>query len=259
MKQNISVKYQRHEFILNRVKEDGKIYVTELAKELDITPETLRRDLTELEEENELVRIHGGAVPAPKNEGLELEFRKKMVLMSEEKKRVARRAAKEIRSGMTIGADVGTSIMYIPDMLEDIENLTVITNSLATAIRFNKAIEEERVQGKVIVLPGTTNPFQSSIKGSYTVDFLKQFSLDMSFISCGGISESAIYDYDLEESLVSRTFIQMSQENITLLDHSKIDQRQLIEICPVKMIDKFICDVPKPASLFNVPGEWITA
>ena len=57
---------------------------------------------------------------------------------------------------MTIGADVGTSIMYIPDMLEDIENLTVITNSLATAIRFNKAIEEERVQGQVIVLPGTT-------------------------------------------------------------------------------------------------------
>ena len=83
--------------------------MTELAKELDITPETLRRDLTELEEENELVRIH--EKPAPKNEGLELEFRKN-VLMSEEKKRVARRAAKEWK-GMTIGADV-EPIMYIP-------------------------------------------------------------------------------------------------------------------------------------------------
>lgn len=60
MKQNISVKYQRHELIVDRVNEEGKIYVTELAKELDITPETLRRDLSELEEEKELVRIHGG-------------------------------------------------------------------------------------------------------------------------------------------------------------------------------------------------------
>lgn len=198
-------------------------------------------------------------MPVPKDDGSELEFRKKMILMSDEKKRVAKRAAKEIKSGMTIGIDVGTSIMYIPDMLNGIENLTVITNSLATAVRFNKAIEEERVQGQVIVLPGTTNPYQSSIKGSYTVDFLNQFFLDLSFISCGGMTETALYDYDLEESLVSRTFIQMSDENIVLLDHSKIDHRKLIEICPVNALDTVICDVPKPKEWRNVNSEWITA
>ncbi|XJS10191.1 DeoR/GlpR family DNA-binding transcription regulator [Aerococcaceae bacterium WGS1372] len=192
MKQSINTKYQRHCLIKDRVNEEGKIYVTELAKELDVTPETLRRDLSELEEQNELMRIHGGAVPVERD-ATELEFSKKMVLKSEEKKQVARMAALEVKSDMTIGVDAGTSTMYLADMLEDINNLTVVTNSLAAAIRFNKAIEEGRVKGQVIVLPGTTNPYQSSIKGSYTVEFLKQFSMDLAFIS--------LWRYDRESTL----------------------------------------------------------
>lgn len=257
MKQQLRVKHERHEFILDRVNEEGRIYVTELAKELDITPETIRRDLTELEEKQELIRIHGGAVPVDVEENTELEFSKKMILMSEEKKRVAKIAAKEIKSGMTIGVDVGTSTMYIADMIESIDNLTVITNSLAAALRFNKALEEQRMTGQVIVLPGTTNPLQSSIKGSYTVDFLKQFSLDLSFISCGGMTESAIYDYDLEESLVSRTFIQCSERKVALLDRTKINRRQLIEISSVNDLDKIYADVEKPSDWGSVTTEWV--
>lgn len=258
VKQQASVKHQRQELILDRLNEEGKIYVTELAKDLEITPETVRRDLSELEDNNELVRIHGGAVPAQKNT-LELAFAKKMVLMSDEKKRIARVAALEIKDGMTIGIDVGTSTMYIPDMIESVENLTVITNSLAAAVRFNNAIEEERMTGQVIVLPGITNPSQSSIKGSYTVDFLKQFSLDLSFISCGGLSELSIYDYDLEEITVTRTYMQSSSQNILLVDQSKINQKKRIEICPLNKVDKIISDVTKPEDWHRVKGEWIVA
>lgn len=258
MKQSMNTKYQRHSEIISRINEEGKIYVTELAKELDITPETLRRDLSELEENKELVRIHGGAIPVEK-ELTELEFSKKMVLMSEEKKQVARVAAAEIKNGMTIGVDVGTSTMYIADVINNINNLTVITNSLVAAVHFNKAIEEGRVKGQVIVLPGTTNPYQSSIKGSYTVEFLKQFSMDLSFLSCGGMTDKAIFDYDVEESLVSRTFIQMSNKNVVLLDHSKINQRKLVEISPVEEVDKIICDVDKPEDWDSVHVDWVTA
>nr|WP_275955873.1 DeoR/GlpR family DNA-binding transcription regulator [Oceanobacillus polygoni] len=243
--------------ILNQLEENEKVWVMDLAQTLGVTPETIRRDLAELEMNERLTRIHGGAVPFIQTHR-EMTFEKKMSLHIEEKKRIAKRAAELIQHGDTIAVDVGTTTVHLADMLDDVQGLTVVTNSLSAASRFNYAIEEQRITGQVIMLPGITNPYQASVRGTYTVEFLKRFSFNRAFISCGGVNNSSIYDFDMDESLVSESMIHCSQESILLTDASKLDTKSLFEIGPIRNISKVLCDEEKPAHWYENGYEWMT-
>lgn len=239
-------KDQRQQRIKELVYDSGKVSVNELSFRLSVTPETIRRDLDELENTNEITRIHGAAIPYSPDE-IEMIFNKKMLINQQAKMDVARRAASMINDGDTIALDIGTTTMHIGNFIDQVTSITVITNSLAGAQTFNNAIEEGRMSGQVIVLPGVTNPMQSSIKGSYTINFLKKFHFDKAFISCGGFMEHAVYDFDMEESLVSSTMIECSDSVILLSDKSKMNIRTLFEVATMDSFDEIICDAPCPS------------
>lgn len=186
-------------------------------------------------------------------------YEKKLSLYAEEKKQIAKCAAELIRDGDTIAVDVGSTTVHIADMLENVQGLTVVTNSLSAASRFNLAIEEKRMTGQVIMLPGVTNPYQASVKGTYTVEFLRRFNFNLAFISCGGVTNEAVYDFDMDESLVSEAMIRYSQEAILLTDSSKLNKKSLFQICPLSQVTKVICDKEKPNDWYENGYEWITA
>ena len=187
----------------------------------------------------------------------EIRFEKKMSIRIEAKKRIAKRAADFIQHGDTIAVDVGTTTVHIADMLDDVHGLTIVTNSLRAAGRFNLAIEEQRITGQVIMLPGITNPFQASVKGAYTVEFLKRFSFNWAFISCGGVTSASVYDFDVDESLVSEAMIHCSQEAILLTDASKLDEKSSFRISPMQSISKVICNEDKLEHWPDNGCEWI--
>ena len=81
------------------------------------------------------------------------------------------------------------------------------------------------------MLGGLTNPAQSSVAGAMTLDWLGHMHLDKAFISCGGIVKDTIYDYDLDESLVSAKMMAISKKNILLADSSKIGSSVFLFIC----------------------------
>lgn len=240
------------------VHETGKITVNDLSRYLSVTPETIRRDLDELENNHELTRVHGAAIPYAAGD-VEMVFDKKVSVNYNAKRVLARQAASLINNGDTIAVDVGTTTMHIGNMIENVVGLTVITNSLAAAQTFNNAIEEGRMTGQVIVLPGVTNPAQASIKGSYTINFLSKFHFDKAFISCGGLLEKAVYDFDMEESLVSTTMIEACNQAILLVDSSKLGEKTLFEVAPIKDIDTIICNVDKPKDWASGDYEWLVS
>jgi DeoR family transcriptional regulator, fructose operon transcriptional repressor len=123
---------------------------------------------------------------------------------------------------------------------------------------FNLAIEERGMTGQVIMLPGVTNPYQASVKGTYTVEFLKRFNFNRSFISCGGVTKDAIHDFDMDESLVSEVMIECSREAYLLTDSSKLNKKSIFEICPISNIIKIICDQGKPFDWYENGYEWVT-
>ncbi len=250
-------KDERHQFILTQLELHKKIMVTDLARMQKVTPETIRKDLAELEMNEQLSRIHGGAVPYTPTQK-EMVYEKKLSLHYEEKLKIAKKAAELIQNGDTIAVDVGTTTVHIADMIEDRHGLTIVTNSLSAAYRFNLAIEEKRISGQVIMLPGITNPEQSSVKGTYTVEFLKRFNFNRAFISCGGVTRDAVYDYDMDESLVSEVMIQHSQESILLTDSSKLNKTSVFEISAISNVTKIICDKEKPFDWPESKNEWIS-
>lgn len=250
-------KDDRHEYILEQLDTSKKVMVKVLAKELDVTPETIRRDLEELAMDEQLTRIHGGAIPfVPTHK--EMVYEKKMSHNYDEKRAIAKKAAEFIQNGDTIAVDVGTTTVHIADMIEEVHSLTIVTNSLSAAARFNLALEEKRMTGQVVMLPGVTHPEQSSVKGVYTLEFLKRFQFNRAFISCGGVTKGAVFDFDMDESLVSEVMINHAEESILLTDSSKLNKHALFEISPIDNITTVISDEEKPLDWLKGNYNWIS-
>ncbi|TQR18807.1 DeoR/GlpR family DNA-binding transcription regulator [Psychrobacillus soli] len=251
-------KLERFEHILSKLEFDRKIVVSVIAEELNVAPETIRRDFDELEEQHLLTRVHGGAVKFI-NLRKEQEYLRKMDMQKEAKREIARVAAMRIKDGDTIAVDVGTTTVHIADFLVEVNNVTVVTNSISAAIRFNVALEEKRMTGKVILLGGTTNPKQSSVSGAMTLEWLSRMNLDKAFLSCGGIDEGIVYDYDLDESLVSAKMMENSCFRILLADDSKLEQKSFYTICSLNELTEIICNEACPEKWMAFEGKWIVA
>jgi DeoR/GlpR family transcriptional regulator of sugar metabolism len=238
----LSSEERRHE-ILQLLQENGKIYVNQLAQNLDVTPETIRKDLTFLEEQKLLKRIHGGAIPYT-YQSHEPSFEKKRTMKQEEKKKIGRRAAMLIEDGDTIAIDIGTTTVELAAAIEGKQNLKIITNSLAVANILCQSLDQNKFDGKVMVLGGTLNEQQQSFTGSMTCEMLSQFRVDKAFISCVGITEQGVSDTDIEEVQVSKKMVQAARESFILADYSKLDTDSFCMIAPLTEFSAIICDKP---------------
>ncbi len=248
-------KIERQDHILKELQVEKKIVVAKIADALDVAPETIRRDFAELEDRHLLTRVHGGAVNYIQLR-TEPEFMRKLDMQREVKRQIAKAAAKRICDGDTIAVDVGTTTVHLADFIDEVNNLTVVTNSIAAAERFNLAVEEKRMTGKIILLGGMTNPAQSSVVGAMTLEWLNNMNMDKAFLSCGGMDEQYVYDYDLDESLVSASMAQKSNSRILLTDATKIEQRSFYTVCEVNDFSEVICNQAYPEEWQDFKGKW---
>lgn len=251
-------KVERHAYALDKIQKNKKVVVSEIAEELQVAPETIRRDFAELEEQHLLTRVHGGAVKFL-NLRKEPAFLRKMDMQKEAKRQIAKAAAQRISDGDIIAVDVGTTTVHIAEFVEEVSNVTVVTNSIAAAERFNLAMEEQRMTGKVILLGGLTNPTQSSVAGAMTLEWLDKMSIDKVFLSCGGIDSGIVYDYDLDESLVSSKMVEKSEQRILLADASKIKHKSFYTICKMTELTEVICNERCPAEWEVYNSIWVFA
>lgn len=248
-------KLERFEFILKQLDSEGKIIVANIADALQVAPETIRRDFDELEQQHLLSRVHGGAIKYT-NVRNEPVFLRKLQMHKDAKRQIARIAAKRICDGDTIAVDTGTTTVHIADFLLAVEDITVVTNSIAAAIQFNLAIEERRMTGKVILLGGTANPKQSSVAGAMTLEMLDNMNFDKAFLSCGGISEGIVYDYDLDESLISKKMLKHSKVSYLLADGSKINGKSFFQICHLDECTEILCESTCPLEWQAYEEKW---
>lgn len=239
---------ERHAYILNRLEKEKKILVASLAKDLKVTPETIRRDLDMLEKEKKLQRVYGGAVKYQQTKN-EPHFLKKMSLQAEGKAAIGRKAAEFIKDGDTVMIDVGTTTIHLARSVADVVGVTIVTNSLAVAEELNQRLENKLFDGKVIVLGGTTNPEQRSIVGTLTCKMLEAFRFDKVFLSCGGVTLNEVSDYDFEECLVSSAMVERGRQVFLLADSAKINQQSFYKICPLTTVDYVISNE-------DMPEEW---
>jgi DeoR family fructose operon transcriptional repressor len=242
---------ERKLIILESLKQDGKVMVIPLAQRLDVSAETVRRDLQVLEKEGQLKRFYGGAIKSTfKNDEAPYNMRQSMLPL--EKRAIGRRAAELIQDGSTIVIDVGTTTLELAQAIQGKKRLTILTNSLPVATVLLESISRNIFSGKVIILGGEANPDQRSISGRLCEQMMQQFHVDQAFLSVGGISYSnGITDYDLNEAAMSRVFAEAAQEVIVLADHSKLDITTFAHIIPVEKADIIVSNQ-------EAPKDWVS-
>ncbi|MBG0916939.1 DeoR/GlpR transcriptional regulator [Exiguobacterium sp. PBE] len=209
---------QRHQLILQRLSEQKVVKLKELVDLTDSSESTIRRDLTDLEAEGYLARVHGGAtlIATPDEEPTFEEKRDRFV---DEKVAIARKAATFIEDGMSIYLDAGTTTQAMVPFLEG-KKIVVVTNSLPIA---NELFD---LDIKTFVIGGELKRSTQALVGYNARESMMNYRVDLAFLGMNGIDPEAGYTTpDPEEALVKKTAIELAQTSFVLADASKIGKR----------------------------------
>ncbi|GEK35205.1 DeoR/GlpR family DNA-binding transcription regulator [Kurthia sibirica] len=228
---------ERHKNIIKNLQEHRMVKVTELSKTLNVTEETIRRDLEKLELKHKLKRTHGGAIPIVDRDDDEIPFSDRKIMNKKEKLEVAKKAVSLINEKDIIFLDASTTALYLARFLPNMD-LTVLTNSMPVAIELAK---NHKV--KVMLTGGTVSENSLSLVGPTAIRSIEHFHVDKTFFSCKGFDkEWGVSDSNEQQANVKRRIIKNSDEVILLIDHSKLGQKSFANIDDKNVLDYIVVD-----------------
>lgn len=235
------VQPERLERIEEVLQTQSRVTVAELARTLRVSPVTIRSDLAELEQRGRVVRIHGGAMAARKNDR-ELDFEYRARLHHAAKQRIGKQAAALVRDGDSIFLDASTTALELARNLRDRRGLTIITNSLSSAQELATAPQ------LTILMPGGVVRSESlSLVGTWSADLLSRVNIGRAFMGARGFTlAEGLTDVNPDEVVFKRAVAEMAKEVIALIDHSKWDQVALASFCSVERLSTIITDRQAP-------------
>lgn len=207
---------QRHEVILNLLKERGSITVTEIKDLLDISESTVRRDITALDKKGLLIKVFGGAVEAEaKLDSHEYTVAQKSDLNLKEKQIIGRYAASLIKAEDFIYIDAGTTTAQMIGHISE-KNIVCVTNAV------NHARNLAAIGIRVILLGGEFKNTTEAVIGSQAIRMLREYHFTKGFFGTNGVTKkSGCTTPDSNEALVKRIAAEQCKECYVLSDHTK--------------------------------------
>ena len=230
-------KIRRHERIIQLVRDNGFMPIEGLARELDVTPQTIRRDINQLCEENVLRRHHGGATLSDTQDA--------DVLLNQKNKRQTEKAhiadliAAQIPDGASLFMSIGSTIEAVAmALIKNCNNLRIITNNIHVA-----AIVSGRTDYTVIITSGVVRPVDGGVTGVATVDFINQFKADYAVLSAASVeADGSLLDFDFKEVSVMQAMMQNARTRYLALDHSKIGHSASVRMGNMTEFDVVFAD-----------------
>ena len=207
---------ERQQHILDRARAAGRVDVNSLAETLDVTPETVRRDLTILERHGVLRRVHGGAIPVERL-GFEPGVETRTERYVAEKERIAKAALPHLPDEGTILLDAGTTTLRLAEIIPRDHELTIVTNSLpiATMVAQHPGLS-------LYLLGGRVRGRTLAAVGAWVTDALSDVFVDVAFIGTNGLSvERGLTTPDQSEAAAKRAMITAARRSVVLTDHTK--------------------------------------
>jgi DeoR/GlpR family transcriptional regulator of sugar metabolism len=241
---------ERKNTILKQLFEQGHVIVKELSNELEVSNETIRRDLKELEAEGFLIKAHGGGVLSQKlSSGLNSEIRASIYL--EEKELLAGKALQLISSGQSLFLDSSTTASEIAKKLNCFKNITVFTNSLLIANTISL-----QPQHQLVFIGGNFNTVDRSFVGPLTQRFLDNYLIDAAFLSPTGLSEEGIVtEADEEGSYIRRKILRNSQQVFLVMDQTKIYRASTYVVANINEFSGLITNGRFPEELKEIVAD----
>ena len=232
----------RHRQIVEQVRGAGRVLVTELAEHFDVTPETIRRDLTALDRSGALRKVHGGAIPAPALPETGVTQREQVNPTA--KQAIARAALARLvpKPGTTLLIDAGTTTGSLARLLPGDTDLTVITNSVLTAACLAGA-----GRTRVRILGGQLRGLTQAAVGPEAVE-----ALSTAVLGANGLSAAhGLSTPDPDEATVKRAMVRSARQVVALVDSTKIGQEHLVSFASLDDIDLLVTDVELPPALID--------
>ncbi|GAB3828856.1 DeoR/GlpR family DNA-binding transcription regulator [Dactylosporangium cerinum] len=228
---------ERQHEILRIAQARGRVEVAALSDELNVTAETIRRDLTTLERAGELRRVHGGAIPIERI-GFEPALAMRDTVYIDEKERIAKLALSEVPDEGAIIVDAGTTTARLAQILPGDRELTVVVNSpvIATTIGTRKNLN-------VLVLGGRIRGKTLAAVDDWSLRPLAELYVDVAFLGTNGISvERGLTTPDPAEAAVKRAMIHAARRTVVLADHTKLGNDYLARFGELADLDLLITD-----------------
>lgn len=228
---------ERYRSIVERVVGFGRASVNDLADDLDVTPETIRRDLSFLEKQGLVRRVHGGAVPVGKV-ALELTVDSRNSSFVSEKNAIARAALLEIPKEGAVIVDAGTTTGRLLSLIPNDYELTIITNSVQHALA-----TVNRPNLNTLLVGGRVRSKTLACVDQWAVEALAGVYADVAIMGTNGISlERGLTTPDPAEANVKRTMLNSARRKVVLADHSKFGENHFANFGAIADADVVITD-----------------
>lgn len=230
---------ERQERVLELLRQRKTSPLEELARELDVSASTIRRDLDALEARGLVERTHGGVIYRGEHEDEiqhSIALAERMKEHVEEKKEIARFAATLVSSQMTILLDGGSTVIYTARQIEA-RPLQVVTNSLGIA---NIFADDDGVE--LVLIGGTLYPRSGVLVGPIATGCVVDLHADLLLFSLAGIYENAGFNQNLEMAQVEQVMLQQAARSVLLMDSSKFGRKSLTRVCGLDEVDQIVTD-----------------
>ena len=228
---------ERQQWIVEHARSVGRVEVATLADDLDVTTETIRRDLKVLERHGLLRRVHGGAIPVERL-GFEPGLAARDVVLTAEKERIAKAALAELPAEGSILLDAGTTTARLAEALPLDRELVVLTNGLPIAMSL-----AARPNLTVLLVGGRVRGRTLASVDSWALQALADSYVDVAFLGTNGVSvERGLTTLDTTEAAVKRAMVTAARRTVVLADHTKVGNDHLARFADLDDIDVIVTD-----------------
>jgi DeoR family transcriptional regulator, fructose operon transcriptional repressor len=243
---------ERQQWLLNRARDAGRVDVAVTAAELDVTPETIRRDLGALERQGLVRRVHGGAIPAGRLD-FEPGIGQRDAVATAEKDRIAKAGLEELRGATTVLLDAGTTTARLASLLPTDLELTVVTNALPIA-----SVLATRPNITLRMLGGRVRGTTLATVDEWTLTVLETLHLDLAFLGTNGFSvDRGLTTPDPAEAAAKTAMLRAARRSVVLADAAKYGADQFVRFGRLDQVETLITDTgldPADAAAIQAAG-----
>jgi DeoR/GlpR family transcriptional regulator of sugar metabolism len=228
------VKEERLQAIMDQLTKDNKVQLGEMSKLLNVSEDTVRRDIKELDIQGLLKAVRGGAISTS---SIPHHYRDREKYDVGLKKVIAEKAIPLIENGQTIFMDGGTSVLAVAQMLPKDLKITVVTNSFPVA-----DVLEDHPTAEVIFAGGRLYKTAFTTIGQQAIDTIRNVRANIYFFGVSSIHTVGLTARSYEDSLVKRAMADNAAKIVALSTLQKIDTAEAFYICPITRVDVLITE-----------------
>ena len=244
-------KEERQDYILSCLRQNNRIYVTSISQQLNVSDDTLRRDLADLEANGFLTRVHGGAVSRSDTSARIMDRYDQDALA---KQKMAEKLVSRFQPGDTLIIDGGTSNLAVAKMLPQNLPLTVFTNSFPLAAElFTHPLH------KTVFLGGEVDEEGQVTLGIDTYKSLQMIYADWAIIGVSDLHPTeGLFCIKREEALIKRCMLERCGKRVVMSASEKLDKARTFQIATLNDIDYIVTDDKGATHILNTwpKGKW---